>query len=71
MSFFLGGGEYPVWIDHMVQASPGFSYIKGAYTGDEPFISTPSSCTSVLDWDQGPRLSDLSCALKALGWIRP
>jgi len=25
----------------------------------------------VLDWDQDPRLSDLSQALKALGWIRP
>jgi len=30
-----------------------------------------SSCISVLDWDQDPRLSDLSRALKALGWIRP
>ena len=26
--FFLGGGEYLVWIDHIVQASPGFSYIN-------------------------------------------
>jgi hypothetical protein len=26
--FFLGGGEYPVWIDHMVQASPGYSCIN-------------------------------------------
>jgi hypothetical protein len=25
----------------------------------------------VLDWDQDPRLSDLSRALKALGWIHP
>jgi len=32
-----------------------------------PLISSPS----VLDWDQDPRLSDLSQALKALGWIRP
>ena len=31
----------------------------------------PSSCTSALDWDQDPRLSDLSQALKALGWFRP
>jgi len=30
-----------------------------------------SSCISMLDWDQDPRLSDLSQALKALGWIRP
>jgi len=41
----------------------------------EPFISSkvtpPSSRISVLDWDQDPRLSDLSRALKALGWIRP
>ena len=22
-----------MWIDHMVQASPGFSYIRVAYTG--------------------------------------
>jgi len=21
--FFLGGGEYPLWIDDMIQASPG------------------------------------------------
>ena len=41
----------------------------------EPFISSkvtpPSSRISVLDWDQDPRLSDLSRALKALGWIHP
>ena len=34
---------------------------------NEPLVSSPS----VLDWDQDPRLSDLSWALKALGWIRP
>jgi hypothetical protein len=38
---------------------------------NEPFVSSPSSCTSALDWDQDPRLSDLSRALKALGWFRP
>ena len=27
--------------------------------------------TSALDWDQDPRLLDLSQALKALGWILP
>jgi hypothetical protein len=32
-----------------------------------PLISSPS----VLDWDQDPRLSDLSRALKALGWTHP
>jgi len=32
-----------------------------------PLVHSPS----VLDWDQDPRLSDLSRALKALGWIRP
>ena len=31
-----------------------------------PLVSSPL----VLDWDQDPRLSDLSRALKALGWIR-
>ena len=34
---------------------------------NEPLVHSPS----VLDWDQDPRLSDLSRALKALGWIRP
>ena len=34
---------------------------------NEPLVSSPS----VLDWDQDPRLSDLSQALKALGWIHP
>jgi len=38
---------------------------------NEPFVFLPSSLTSALDWDQDPRLSDLSRALKALGWIRP
>jgi hypothetical protein len=23
-----------------------------------------------LDWDRDPRLSNLSCALKALGWVQ-
>ena len=35
---------------------------------NKPFVSPPSSCTSALDWNQDPRLSDLSRALKALGW---
>ena len=41
----------------------------------EPFISSkvtpPSSCISVLDWDQDSCILDLSWALKALGWIHP
>ena len=32
-SYFLAGGEYPVWTYDMFQASPGYSYIKVAYTG--------------------------------------
>jgi hypothetical protein len=24
----LGGGEYPVWIDEVIQASPGYSCIR-------------------------------------------
>ncbi|KIM36027.1 hypothetical protein M413DRAFT_449471 [Hebeloma cylindrosporum] len=34
-------------------------------------LTPPSSLISALNWDQDPRLSDLSRALKALGWIRP
>ncbi|KIM43451.1 hypothetical protein M413DRAFT_443388 [Hebeloma cylindrosporum] len=34
-------------------------------------LTPASSHISALDWDQDPRLSDLSRALKALGWIRP
>jgi hypothetical protein len=32
-SFFLGGGEYPVWIDEVIQASPGYSCIRVVTTG--------------------------------------
>src|SRR6267378_2361631 len=34
---------------------------------NEPLVSSPSA----LNWDQDPRLFNLSHALKALGWIRP
>jgi hypothetical protein len=33
-------------------------------------IPPPSSLPTSLDWDQDPRLSNLSCALKALGWVQ-
>ena len=33
-------------------------------------IPPPSSLPTSLDWDQDPCLSNLSCALKALGWVQ-
>jgi len=37
-----------------------------------PFGATPAQAPVLkLNWDQDPRLADLSCALRALGWIPP
>src|SRR5271168_1828805 len=42
------------------------------YTLSAPFVPKPGrSPLSALNWEDDPRLSDLSQALKALGWIRP
>src|SRR6202522_3851107 len=42
------------------------------YASSTPFIPKPGrSPSAALNWEDDPRLSDLSCALKALGWIRP
>jgi hypothetical protein len=43
------------------------------YALSAPFVQKPrqSPSPSTLNWEDDPRLSDLSRALKALGWIRP
>src|SRR5271155_5739912 len=42
------------------------------YASSAPFVPKPGrSPSSALNWEGDPRLSDLSRALKALGWIRP
>ena len=39
-------------------------WISPQASKNKPFISPPLSCTSALDWDQDPHLSDLSQVLK-------
>src|ERR1700678_3735429 len=43
------------------------------YASSAPFIRKPgqSPSSSTLNWEDDPRLSNLSRALKALGWVRP
>ena len=45
---------------------PGYSYTNRWHHSSGPY--TPSSTS--LNWDQDPRLFDLSNALRALGWVR-
>jgi len=44
-----------------------------SYASSVPFIQRPrqSPSPSTLNWEDDPRLSDLSRALRTLGWIRP
>ena len=47
----------------------GFSHPFSAWNHSPTSLHTPFRA-STLDWNQDPRLADLSTALRALGWIR-
>jgi hypothetical protein len=49
---------------------PHRRFIQVSNPTPPPLPSTPLKIPMALDWESDPRLSDLSQALKALGWIR-
>src|SRR5271168_4008854 len=61
---------------HHSSSVPHQNFFQARYlpfrSSSAPFVPAPRSRSpSTLNWEDDPRLSDLSRALRALGWIRP